>query len=94
MKKKMAILTSATSVDYNEFQQTKLGSFQKIRGTQYRPQNTIILIMGGPKVVPLILGKPHLLTQRTKATSMRLGGSERSECCLQRKTQRVQVPDT
>ena len=28
------------------------------RGPQYRPQYTIILIMGTPKMVPLILGKP------------------------------------
>ena len=33
----------------------------KIRGPQYRPQNTIILIMGTPKKVPLILGNPILL---------------------------------
>ena len=31
------------------------------KGTQYRPQNTIILIMGTPKKVPLILGNYHLV---------------------------------
>ena len=30
----------------------------KIRGPQYRPQHTIVLIMGIPKKVPLILGNP------------------------------------
>ena len=30
------------------------------RGPQYRPQNTIVLIMGTPKRVPLILGNPQL----------------------------------
>ena len=28
-----------------------------MRGTQYRPRNTVILIMGNPEMVPLILGK-------------------------------------
>ena len=30
------------------------------RGPQYRPQNTIILIIGTPKKVPLILGNPQV----------------------------------
>ena len=30
------------------------------RGPQYRPQNTIILIIGTPKKVPLILGNRHI----------------------------------
>ena len=30
------------------------------KGTQYRPQNTIVLIIGTPKKVPIILGNPHL----------------------------------
>ena len=30
------------------------------RGPQYKPQNAIILIMGTPKIVPLILGNPHM----------------------------------
>ena len=30
------------------------------RGTRYRPQNTIILIIGIPRMVPLILGNPHI----------------------------------
>ena len=34
--------------------------FPKIRGPQYRPQNTIGLIIGAPKMVPLILGNPHV----------------------------------
>ena len=32
--------------------------FPKIRGPQYRPQNTIILNIGTPKKVPLIMGNP------------------------------------
>ena len=31
------------------------------RGTQYRPQNITIVIIGTPKLVPPILGNPHLL---------------------------------
>ena len=31
------------------------------RGPQYSPQNTIVLIMGTPKMVPLILGNPQFL---------------------------------
>ena len=30
------------------------------RGPQYRPQNTIILYTGTPKMVPLFLGNPHV----------------------------------
>ena len=30
------------------------------KGTQYRPQNIIVPIMGTPKMVPLILGNPHI----------------------------------
>ena len=29
-------------------------------GPQHRPQYTIVLIMGTPKMVPLILGNPHI----------------------------------
>ena len=29
-------------------------------GAQYRPQNTIVLIIWTPKKVPLILGNPHI----------------------------------
>ena len=29
---------------------------------QYRPQNAITLIFGTPKMVPVILGNPHILT--------------------------------
>ena len=32
------------------------------RGPQCRPQNTIILIIGTPKKVPLILGNPKIVT--------------------------------
>ena len=34
--------------------------FSQNRGTQHGPPNTIILIMGSPKKVPLILGNPHI----------------------------------
>ena len=39
------------------------------RGPQYEPQNTIVLIMGTPKKVPLILGNPHIemLLKNSKA---------------------------
>ena len=30
------------------------------KGSQYRPQDTITLIIGTPKKVPLILGNPHI----------------------------------
>ena len=30
----------------------------KIGGPQYRSQNTIVLVMGTPKMVPVILGNP------------------------------------
>ena len=30
------------------------------KGTQYRPQNTIVLSIRTPKEVPLILGTPHM----------------------------------
>ena len=36
-----------------------MGEFPKIRGPQYRPPNTIILIIGTPRKVPLILGNYH-----------------------------------
>ena len=35
-----------------------------VRGPQYRPQNTIVLIIGTPKKVPLILGNPHIDSTR------------------------------
>ena len=35
-------------------------SFPKKRKPQYRPQNTIVLIIGTPKMVPIILGNPHM----------------------------------
>ena len=34
------------------------------RGTQYRPQNTIIHIMKTPKTIPLILGNPNIQQAR------------------------------
>ena len=30
------------------------------KGPQHRPQHTIVLIIGTPKMVPLILGNPHI----------------------------------
>ena len=33
------------------------------RGTQFRPPNIIILIIGTPKMVPLILGNPQIVLQ-------------------------------
>ena len=36
-----------------------IGSFHKIGGPQYRPQYIIVLIIGTPKMVPLILGNPQ-----------------------------------
>ena len=33
--------------------------FPKIRAPQYRPQYTIVLVIGIPKKVPLSLGNPH-----------------------------------
>ena len=38
----------------------------QIGGPQYRPQNTIILIMGTPKMVPLILGNPHMIKEQPR----------------------------
>ena len=34
------------------------GSFPKMRGPQYRPQDAIVLILGTPEKVPVILGNP------------------------------------
>ena len=39
----------------------------KRRGPQYRPQNTIVLIRGTPKKVPLIFGNPHIFLWRSRA---------------------------
>ena len=36
------------------------GGVGKIRVPQYRVQNTIVLIMGTPKMVPIILGNPQI----------------------------------
>ena len=33
------------------------------RGPQFRPQNTIVLIIGTPKMVPLILGNPQIMLE-------------------------------
>ena len=46
-------------VPVRDFIQRFIWYFPKIRGPQYRPQNTIILNIGTPKKVPLILGNPH-----------------------------------
>ena len=37
------------------------------KGPQYRPQYSILLILGTPKMVPLILGNPHLKLHREKS---------------------------
>ena len=37
--------------------------FPKTGGSPYRPQNTIVLIIGTPKMVPLIFGNPQILSQ-------------------------------
>ena len=42
----------------------------KRRGPQYRPQNTIVLIRGTPKKVPLILGNPpHIPVAKPRSTA-------------------------
>ena len=41
-------------------QHNGIGEFPKIGGPQYRPPNTIVLIMGTLRMVPLILGNPHI----------------------------------
>ena len=41
------------------------------RGPQYRPQNTIRLIMGTPKRVPLILGKYHVAADEESQAARR-----------------------
>ena len=40
------------------------------RGIQSRPPNTIILIMGIPKKVPLILGNPQLIADLTGSSQV------------------------
>ena len=59
--------------------------FPKIGGPQYRPRNTMILIMGTPKKVPPILGNPHIYSvicgqQRGLILSSRLTFTLRSNC--------------
>ena len=46
------------------------------KGTQYRPQYTIVLIIGTPKKVPLILGNPHI-SRASLWRSERTGGDLR-----------------
>ena len=41
------------------------------KGAQYRPQNIIVLIMGTPKIVPLILGNPQISTKRSRPKHIR-----------------------
>ena len=36
-------------------------AFSKNRGTQYRPQNAVFLLMETSRKVPLILGNPHMI---------------------------------
>ena len=43
-------------------QESTFGSFPKL-GSLYRPPNTIILMIGTPKMVPLTLGNLHLAPQ-------------------------------
>ena len=38
----------------------QIWEFPKIRGTQYRPKNNIVLNIGIPKRVPIILGNPYM----------------------------------
>ena len=40
------------------------------RGSQYRPPNTIALIMGTPKMVPLILGNPQIIVEPPNYSSI------------------------
>ena len=47
-------ITPSRSLDYGS---------HEIREPQYRPHNTMILIMGTPKKVPLILGNPHMMRE-------------------------------
>ena len=37
----------------------------------YRPQNTIVLIIGTPRKVPIILGKPHIFAGKSCAADLR-----------------------
>ena len=55
---------------------TLFGNFPNLGGPQYRPQNTIILIVGTPKMVPLILGNPHL---GSSAEALALSGRKLSD---------------
>ena len=43
--------------------------FLKMRGPKYRPPNTIVLIIGTPKMVPPILGNPHMEFLKTRCES-------------------------
>ena len=58
---------SADLVVWEEF-----WGFPKIGGPQCRPQYTIILIIGTPKIVPIILGNPHLGVSRRGSTGVRI----------------------
>ena len=52
----------AASILYGPFEVLYMVDFQN-RGPQYRPLDTIVLIMGTPQMVPLISnGTPHIIT--------------------------------
>ena len=48
--------------------------FPKIGGPQYRPPNTIMLIMGTPKKVHLIWGNPYIGIMEIKMETATLSG--------------------
>ena len=45
-----------------------------MRGPQYRPQNTIVLRVGTPKMVPLILRNPHIYPLLFRVQSFQAAG--------------------
>ena len=49
-----------------------------MRGPQYRPQNTIVLIMRTPKWVSLILGNPHITPTRVTRCWSQFGTSPKA----------------
>ena len=67
--------------------------FPKIRGPQYRPQYTIILIMGKPNKVPLILGNLHLGSLGSLSPSPRCQNKQFSKAaCASRKLPPEEAP--
>ena len=57
------------------------------KGTQYRPQNTIVLIMGTPKKVPLILGNTHMIPIRDNGHC-----GENPEMCIAPSSRALKAP--